>query len=74
MGCTKQVMHVALQQSDTTRERFMAEISVYDLECWYSLMRAGVTAVTWSGTVYEECLCMIIASLLEVLQYPIYVT
>ena len=31
MGCTRQAMHqVALQQSDASRARFMAEISVYD--------------------------------------------
>ena len=31
MGCTRQVMrHVALQQSDELRARFMAEVSVYD--------------------------------------------
>lgn len=31
MGCTRQVMrHVALQQSDEQRARFMAEVSVYD--------------------------------------------
>ena len=31
MGCSRQAMHhVALQQSETSRARFMAEISVYD--------------------------------------------
>ena len=31
MGCTRQAMHhVALQQSDAARAKFMAEISVYD--------------------------------------------
>ena len=31
MGCTRQAMHhVALQQSEVCRGRFMAEVSIYD--------------------------------------------
>ncbi len=42
MGCTRQSMHhVAIQRSDILRARFMAEISIYDLEMLIWLDETG---------------------------------
>ena len=72
MGCTRQAMHhVALQQSEVCRGRFMAEISMYDPSMLLWLDDTGCDGCNTIRKSREECLSWITDYLFEVLHVPI---
>ena len=65
MGCTRQRMrHVALQQSESMRAKFMAEISIYDPAMFLWIDESGFdnrnSIRKFGYSVYEECVQLII--------------